>query len=162
MWTPLILFLTEKTISTKSYFFAILMGIFLATQMLSGHLQFISFNLIVIIFYSAMRIAYEFRSNKSFRQTFGLMILVAVGIIIGSLLSAIQIIPSLEAIGYGGAREVLAFSGYDFSLFNISRTLSTLLTPNFCGRLEKYDAITLYANISLMFRFRSGGFGRPC
>lgn len=148
MWTPLILFLTEKTISTKSYFFSILMGIFLAVQMLSGHLQFISYSLMVIIFYSAVRIAYEFRSNKSFHQTFGLIILIAVGIIIGSLLSAIQIIPSLEAIKYGGAREIQAFSNYDFSLLNICRTLSTLLTPNFCGRLEKYDTITAYASIS--------------
>ena len=130
VWLPLSLILLEKMLTRRSLGYALGLGIVLGVQTLSGMLQFSFFALL------AMGAYFLLRKRPSFKEGGLYLLLMAMVALLGFFISAVQLLPSLEASGY----LIRARTGGRFNLsqFFMPGAMSfsyliTLLEPNFLG-----------------------------
>ncbi len=97
IWIPLILLLTEKTIRTKKFLYAILTGISLTIMTLGGHMQIVYFIAMVWAFYVVYRIVWEVvKSGERKEFVIKMVILCGLIMVVWISLSAVQLIPTYE------------------------------------------------------------------
>lgn len=132
-WIPLLFLLVEKSTKTKKMCFTIIAGIVLSMQIFSGHLQYVVYTILAIVFY----LLFKFINHPNDRQ-----IIIKTGaylIAIGILLSAIQLLPTLEFTTLSSR----AANSYAFlSSFSLApENLITMLIPEFFGNAlnESYE-----------------------
>jgi len=136
VWLPLIFILLDKMLLQKSYRYALGVGIVLGIQMLGGHFQFSFFVLFASVLYFIFRSLWLLKGGAEVRSSATYLLLMAVVMVVGLALSAVQLFPSLEASGY----LIRARTGWRFNLsqFFMPGAMSfsyliTLLQPNFLG-----------------------------
>lgn len=136
VWLPLSLILVERMLIRKSLGYALGLGIVLGVQTLSGMFQFSFFALLAMGAYYLFRTLCLLRERPSLREGGLYLLLMAIAAIVAFSLSAVQLLPSLEASGY----LIRARTGWRFNLgqFFMPGAMSfsyliTLLEPNFLG-----------------------------
>lgn len=91
VWLPLMLYAIEKTIQSHKITFATLIAISIACSVFAGFFQITFYSIVVCLIYAACRIAI-LKNNKRKALFYCLG-----GLILGILLSSIQLLPSIEA-----------------------------------------------------------------
>jgi len=127
IWLPLVILGLEVFLAKRHFRYAVFSGIPLSLQVLSGHPQYLFYSTIAaflyLLFYLALR--RRWREAPYFLSGFFLFVL------IGILLSAVQLLPTLEFTGYS-AREALTYEW--ISAFSLPpENLITLILPDFFG-----------------------------
>lgn len=95
-WTPALFLLTEKIVRRKTILWTSLLALALACQMLAGAIQFVFYTLYALAAYLICRLAWVSKT-EGYRAAASVSILVAVAVLVAVMLSAVQILPSLEA-----------------------------------------------------------------
>jgi len=101
VWLPLILLLFIKTLQTTRLTYAILCGGAIALQILASHPQVVFYSLLTLGSYGAFRLILLWRDNELAIQhkrskMIVLLSLMAVAVVVGLALAAIQIVPTWE------------------------------------------------------------------
>lgn len=126
VWMPLILLFCELILQKKSFHYAVLLGCSIGLMLLSGTLQISIINLLCAFSFFIFRLF--FLKTKKIK----LIIMLFVSVVIGTLLSAIQLIPGLEFARLSTRANGLDYSfASDFSLHPYQ--LITFLLPHFFG-----------------------------
>lgn len=120
LFLPLSLFAIEKYFQTRKIFFLILLTLSIPFAFFSGHFQISLYFLAFIIFY----LVYKFFVNKDLDSSFRILL----SIFIGLLLSAPQILPSVEF--YSQSRRSDLFQKGEFIPW---KYLVTFIAPDFFG-----------------------------
>lgn len=136
VWLPLSLILVERMLIRKSLGYALGLGIVLGVQTLSGMFQFSFFALLAVVAYYLFRTLCLLRERASLKEGGAYLLLMAIAAIVAFSLSAVQLLPSLEA----SEHLIRAGTGWRFNLgqFFMPGAMSfsyliTLLEPNFLG-----------------------------
>lgn len=133
LWLPLLWLAAERILAGGPWPWAIAGAGMLGASFLAGHLQFASFNFLLLAGYVCVRAPTHLQGDrKRLVRPAGLLLAMTVG---GLLLGAIQILPSLEALQWTGSRWVRAFNDYPFTLRQAATTLVTILSPYALGDL---------------------------
>lgn len=133
-WIPLIFLLFEIALNKKSLFYGLVTGIFIGFQFLAGHLQTSFYILFGLGLYFLFRSFFIIKENKNCKYKISpkLFSILISALVVGVLLSAIQLVPSFELSRYitraGGVGYEYATS-YSFPLQNFV----TFLSPHFFG-----------------------------
>jgi O-antigen/teichoic acid export membrane protein len=140
-WLPLILAAAEFTIRQRPLWgrpatvpWALAGALALGFSTLAGHAEVLYFSLLVLSFYAAWRLLYEFRVSPTpplralIRPVGGLVAMVGLGLALG----AIQLLPYIEVVS-GSFREGGATLSQVRSWAYPIRRLLTFLVPNFFG-----------------------------
>lgn len=131
LWLPLIWLAAERILAGGPWPWAVAGAGALGAQFLSGHLQFTSFNVMLLAGYVCVRAPAHLRARP---QHLARAIWLLLGMVVaGVLLGAVQLLPSLEAIRWNGARGVRAFSDFRFPPWRALMVLGTLLSPYATG-----------------------------
>ncbi len=138
IWLPLVLYCVDKLIEIdtvkrilfrKFCFLAISFSV--AFSVFAGFIQLTIYMLVVAIFYSIFRLT---RSKK--RVGFGVFVFGSIAI--GLLISAVQILPTIE-LYLLSARAVAASRGILFSFLLPPESLLTYLAPDFFGNPANWN-----------------------
>ena len=93
-WIPIVLLLAHYTLEKKEWFYACAMGVAAGIAILAGHFQTAVFMLFAVFLYAACAIAITWRRERAFPMKQSALMLCA--IVMMSLISAIQLLPTLE------------------------------------------------------------------
>lgn len=98
IWIPLLFLFLEKYFREDRFLYIILAGIVLALQILAGYIQVTFYTIIGLFFYFLFRVVVLYREKRRakllVRHSLAFILLVAIGL----LLSALQLIPTLELV----------------------------------------------------------------
>lgn len=131
LWLPLIWLAAERILAGGPWPWALIGAVAMGAQFLAGHLQFTSFNVLLLAGYVGVRTPTHLAGNlQHLARAGGLLLVMTVA---GVLLGAVQILPSLEALQWNGARWVRAFADYPFSAWQVATPLVTILSPYALG-----------------------------
>jgi hypothetical protein len=131
LWLPLIWLAAERILAGGPWPWALAGAGALGAQFLAGHLQFASFNVLLLACYVGVRAPTHLKGDpRPLARTIWLLLVMTVA---GILLGAVQILPSLEALQWNGARPVRAFAEYPFSALQVATSLVTILSPYALG-----------------------------
>ncbi|MEM2897419.1 MAG: hypothetical protein QXG01_07635, partial [Candidatus Bathyarchaeia archaeon] len=148
-WIPSIFLLFEIALNKRSMFYGLLTGILIGIQFLAGHMQISLYTLFALGLYLSFRSFLILRKNKDYKITLKLYSIFALAFFVGILLSAIQLIPSLELSKYttraGGVSYEFATS-HSFPI----QSFITFVLPNFFGNFatETYWNVWNYWELS--------------
>jgi len=132
IWLPLILLFLEKFLRQKKISLAILTGIILGIQILSGHLQYVFYTFIAVALYVLFYIFQEKDLGGKKIIVKGTLYLFLIGIFI----SAIQLIPTAELLMH--STRSVARSEFT-SFFSLPPyNLITLIIPGFFGNMTEF------------------------
>ncbi|MFC2023355.1 YfhO family protein [Chloroflexota bacterium] len=108
LWLPLLLGLTERLVTTRRRRYAVLIAVALAFQVYSGHPQTLFYSSLIL---GAYLLLHMITARDRRGQLFAYM---GIAVLVGVLLSAIQILPSLELALYStrAAMSYQQFSEY--------------------------------------------------
>lgn len=135
VWTPLMFLFLGRLIKGNGYKYGVFLSIAIALQLLAGHPQYLFYSLIALIFYFLFSLPW-LHSKGSGWDKIGLKTLAFVALIIlALLLSAVQILPTVEIAGY----STRANPTYKWvSTFSFPpESLVTFLIPDFFGNILK-------------------------
>ena len=127
IWLPLVFLGIELFLTKKRIRYALFSGVPLSFQVLAGHPQYLFYSTIAAFLYVIFHLAIrgQWREMPYFFGGFCLFVLT------GILLSAVQLLPTLEFTGYS-AREALTYEW--ISAFSLPpENLITLILPDFFG-----------------------------
>jgi hypothetical protein len=120
LFLPLALFSIEKFYKTKKWYFLALLSISIPLSFFSGHFQTSLYFLVLVFFYAT----FEYITQKNLKS----YILSLTSIIFGLLISALQILPSIEFY-----RESVRSSTYLITEIIPWSYVPTFLAPDFFG-----------------------------
>ena len=130
---PAALYFFELSIRKSKFVYSILMGISLAFIMLGVHTQFIVYSYAFLLFYFMFRLLIIYKSgNGNSLKRAGLFFAAAIAISI--LLSAVQLLPSIELLKYDTRSSGISYE-YAASPSFPPYHLITAIIPNFFGSL---------------------------
>lgn len=136
VWLPLIFILLDKMLLQKSYRYALGVGTVLGIQILSGHFQFCFFVMFASVAYFVFRSLSLSKEQAEARSGARYLSLMAVAMVLCLTLSAVELLPNLEAIGYLIKNRVIQQFNLGPFFMRGAMSLSyliTLLEPNFLG-----------------------------
>ncbi len=153
---PLSFLLLENSISKKKYYLLLLLSLLLALEFFGAHTQFFFYNLMFLGLYLLLRTINLVREeNRPVKEIFRLWILFVLSIILAILLSAVQLFPSLEFVGYGTRS-----GGIDYDFVTTGsfppKHIITILMPNIFGSLlnnsywGNYNYFSLYIYFGIL------------
>ncbi len=130
--TPLLFLLAELAIKKKSLFYAVLASIPLGLQFLAGMMEFVLYSSFGLFIYFLLRLIFIVRNEKSLKSLTKLIPIIILPFIIGLLLSAIQLLPTLELSKFFHRSE---WKTYEFSTqYSFPpQQLMTFIIPEFFG-----------------------------
>lgn len=128
LWLPLALLAVDKLLSRLNLFWFMILVFSLTNSLLAGFLQFSFYIFLLVIIYAV----YNFFLKKN-RSTIRAIFLVLASIIISLLISAVQIIPSLELIADSARLSAYSGHGSITDFFVPWQQLVMFLSPNFFG-----------------------------
>jgi hypothetical protein len=134
---PLAVFFLHRGMVQRRFLYFVLMGLILALQLLSGHIQKVYYTGMVLVAYFLWQLVMALRGEKSGRLAFKLCAYFLIGLGFSGALSAIQYLPIYGNMPYS-ARG--ADRGYEFATswsMPIAETFD-LVTPKFSGGLASY------------------------
>lgn len=134
---PLALFFLHRAMSRRQLLWFMLMGLVLALQLLSGHVQKVYYTGLMLAAYFLYQLVVLLRRERSARLALRLCLFFIIGTGAGVALAAIQYLPIFGNMPYA-ARG--AERGYDYATswsMPIRETLD-LLSPRFSGILGEY------------------------
>lgn len=131
IWTPLLFLFLEKYFRENKFFYIILAGVVLALQMLAGQIQYAFYGSIALFLYFLFRVGVIFREERKAKKLFFHCIAFLTLVGIGFLLSAIQLIPSLELV-YHSVRQRASYA-FCASFSFPPENLITFFTPEIFG-----------------------------
>jgi len=105
IWTPLIFLSFEKLLRTRRWVYGVLGAFALAMCVLAGNMAVTIYIMFAFGLYCLFRLALVLR-DKSLKQVVRCSILLVPMVVGGSLLSAVQVIPTFEALGSLGRAEI--------------------------------------------------------
>ncbi len=129
-WLPLVLLLFTKSIEQKSLFYTILGGLTLGHSVLAGFPQLSLYIFLLLLFYFVFLFIVKLKETN-FNQAFSIIPIAAGFILIAVLLTAIQILPTLELAPLSNRAAI----SYEKSLEGTfhPQQIITLLIPKFFG-----------------------------
>lgn len=136
VWIPLIFLLYELSIRKKRGIYSILCGIIIGLQFLAGLPQISAYIVLSLLLYSVFNVIY-------FREIRKYLIPFLSSLLIGLLISSVQIFPGIELAALS-QREVASYQNITLSKMPLFR-LITFIIPNFFGNpvdgvySEKYN-----------------------
>src|SRR3989339_258235 len=131
MWIPLCLYLIEKYFKTNKVFYAILLGVAIAMQVLGGFPQMTYYSILMTITYFIFKYLNREDKQEIFnvkRHSLVLLMILTIGI----GLSAIQWIPTLEFVRNSSRQEGISFE-YAKQFAYRFKDLIMFIKPNFFG-----------------------------
>jgi Bacterial membrane protein YfhO len=134
VWLPLIFWLFMKALHRKSLLFAGLCGAAIALQIVAGHPQVVFYTAVTLAGYGAFWLVRLWRSNEVGRggTTISLLSLMAVAVVAGLLLAAVQILPTWELTGLSPRATGMVYD--TMTTFSLApNNLLTFLFPNHLG-----------------------------
>lgn len=131
-WIPLIFLLFVIALNKKSSFYGLITGVFIGVQFLAGHMQISLYTLFALGLYLLFRFLFIIRENRDYKRVSKLFSISAFALVVGILLSAIQLVPSLELSKYATRAGGVS---YDFATSYSLPPLNfiTFVLPNFFG-----------------------------
>jgi uncharacterized membrane protein YfhO len=130
VWLPLLFLVVEAWLRTRKSIHALLGGIVLSVQVLAGHPQYLFYSTVTVCLYVVMHLAIDYR-QQSAKRLLALLAGFAVLFATGALLSAVQLLPTIELTRHS-VREGLTYEWV--SIFSLPpEMLVTLLIPDFFG-----------------------------
>jgi uncharacterized membrane protein YfhO len=135
VWTPLMFLLLEWMIRERSLLYSTLLGVTIALQFLAGQPQYVFYTMIALTLYLLFYFGCGVAEGKGISGIGAVSLLFLFAVVISIVLSAVQILPSLEMTRYS-TRENLSFDWVaQFSL--PPDHLITYLLPDFFGDMVK-------------------------
>jgi len=128
IWFPVILYFYEDVVKTGKIKYGIYAGIAVALMFFSGHVQFVTYGLLMASIYFILRFILEYKDNKSIKPIF---IYIVSLVVLFSLIS-IQLLPAIELSQYVDRAGGVTFE--DATTFCITpQWFITFLIPTFFG-----------------------------
>ncbi|HEA47194.1 MAG TPA: hypothetical protein ENH97_02145, partial [bacterium] len=131
IWIPLLFLFLEKYFREDGFLYIILAGLILALQILAGYIQVVFYTAIGLFLYFLFRTTVLYREKRRakllVRHSLAFIVLVASGF----LLSALQLIPTLELVQHS-IRQAATYDFYASFSFP-PENLITLFTPEIFG-----------------------------
>lgn len=132
IWFPLILLIYEKAIKEQKIIYAIPAGFFISLSLLAGASQIAAFSLLSASIYFILRIIVSLPETKKLLYLRHAIAIFSLSIIIGFLLSLVQILPTIEFSKLSARSEGLSYEfSSDFSLH--PKQLISFILPYFFG-----------------------------
>ncbi len=131
IWIPLLFLFLEKYFREDRFLYIILAGLILALQILAGHIQSTYYTTIGLFLYFLFRMVVLYREKRGakllVRHSLAFILLIAIGL----LLSALQLIPTLELVQHSMRQA----APYEFcaSFSFPPENLITFFTPEIFG-----------------------------
>ena len=133
-YMPLIFMFYNKSLSTSKLKYILLTGLFMGIAILCGHPQITLYTFFTFLFYGLYQIFFKFKDNhyKIDISIFKFVAIVAIPFILGIMIGAIQLFPTLKLSGL----SIRATMSYQESLDGALhyRNLFTLFSPHFFGQ----------------------------
>lgn len=129
LWIPLLLFFTDKTVSTKKFRWVFFGAFSLAFAIFGGHLQTLFYLFLILFSYTIFLLREKKQSFFFIDKPFFLIFLF---VCLGIFLSAIQILPTLDLLINSIRRYENYVSLTNFGLFPLQNIL-TFFAPDFFG-----------------------------
>lgn len=107
-YLPLLLFLTDRLVTTKKYYFGFLLSLALALQILAGFLQLFYYTTLIVVFYFIL-INYLFPEKKEQKTSFKSALVFFIAILIGIGMTTVQLLPTWELTKYSQRSSGLTF-----------------------------------------------------
>jgi hypothetical protein len=149
VWLPLILYLIERYFQTSRLGFAGAAGIAFAVAVLAGHPQVSLYLALAVLSFYVFRAVAAGRADRHWRRRVFVGAAVAAGIAI--CLTAVQLLPTAEFIGFSHRARATGLAGYaDYRKFAMPwQHLVTLFLPDFFGNptLGTYWGAANYAEL---------------
>lgn len=137
IWLPLVFLFLEIALNKRSLFYGLLTGVPIALQLLGGHPQLSFYMLLALGLYFLFRAFFIIKQERNYKIISRLCLIFLLSLVIGLLLSAIQLIPCLEFLSC-----IIRKQGtlYDFTtMFSFPlRNFITLILPDFFGNPSNY------------------------
>ncbi len=129
-WLPLVLLLFTKAIEQKSLFYTILGGLTLGHSVLAGFPQLSLYIFLLLLFYFVFLFIVKLKETN-FNQAFAITPIAVGFVLIAVLLTAIQILPTLELAPLSNRAEI-SYEKSQEGTFHPQQII-TLLIPKFFG-----------------------------
>ena len=155
---PLSLLLIELMARKAEMRYAIFNGLVITLMIFGAHTQYTLYALVFIVLYSAFRVWLSHSEGASLAQSKDFMLLMGTSLLIAFMLSAIQLLPSLEMLKY----ETRSVAGLDYDSATVGslapKNMITALIPNFFGSFPRgtywgdfpFWEFSLYAGIGTL------------
>jgi hypothetical protein len=138
IWLPLIFLFFVRAMKSQSFWYAFLTGLAIGFQALTANPQIIFLSGFLLAFYYLFRIAVGWRREQEpLKLCLTWSAILALALIVGLGLSAIQIIPTIELAKLSSRRSGLSYDIFTFISLPPWHLL-TLLLPNLWGKLALY------------------------
>lgn len=128
LWLPLLLFSIEKIIRERKIQFTMLLGFSIAMSIMAGYIQPTIYLLIVSFMYFLFRVSIE--KKKEFQT----IIRIILGFMLGFGISAIQLVPAMEAYLLS-PRSQVSLHDLNVSFLLPMGNIVTLFIPDFFGNI---------------------------
>jgi hypothetical protein len=133
MWTPLLLFFIEKLFNVRKWWWLIPIPLVEFFCLTGGHFQTVFYQFFLIGCY----ILFLIKKHKIIKR-WNLLLVVGITFILGALLAAFQIIPTIELLNISIRASDANIRQYNFGLLPIWN-LITFLIPDFFGNPASYN-----------------------
>jgi len=134
---PLALFFLHRGMTRRRFFYFPLVGLVVALQLLSGHLQKVYYTGLILLAYFLFELIWTLRRERSAGLAAKLCIYFLIGVGIGIALSAIQYLPIYGNMPYASRGSERGYAYATSWSMPIVETFD-LLTPKFSGGLDAY------------------------
>ncbi len=134
---PLALFFLHRGMDRRRFFYFLLVGLVLALQLLSGHIQKVYYTGLILVAYFTYALVVSLRREKSAALAVKLCMYFVIGLGLGVALSAIQYLPIYGNMPYASRGSE---RGYEYASSWSMPIIETfdLVTPRFSGGLDAY------------------------
>ena len=131
IWLPLLLLMLDISLKTRRTFYILLTSVLVSIQFLAGHVQYFYYSLITLFAYTIF-VCWNSEHSTNKLKEIGLGLGIFISIMVAAvLLSAIQILPSVELVAYS-TRKYLPYDFFTRYFFPFENVI-TLLIPTFFG-----------------------------
>jgi len=134
---PMALFFLHRGMTRRRFFYFPLVGLVLALQLLSGHLQKVYYTGLILVAYFLFMLVWTLRRERSAGQAVKLCVHFLVGLGLALALSAIQYLPIYGNLPYASRGSERGYAYASSWSMPVIETFD-LLTPKFSGGLEAY------------------------
>ncbi|MFC1875127.1 YfhO family protein [Chloroflexota bacterium] len=128
IWLPLLFLLFDMALTRKSLMLGLVAGVVLGIQLLAGHIQITYLSLIALSLYLAYKLFFTIK-DRDYRNILKPIIIMAVMLIAGILLSAVHLFPTYEYSMYSTRAGGLSYEWA--TSFSLKPEMLNLLLTNY-------------------------------
>lgn len=131
---PAALYLFERLLKKRNFFYSILMGIFLSLIIFGVHTQYTVYLFLFLFAYLLFRVFTVYKKEKDKASIKRIFMFFACSVVISIMLSSVQLLPSIEILKYDTRSKGISYEFATVSSFPPYH-LVTAAIPNFFGTL---------------------------